>query len=96
MDPCATRFQCRRELTTWVKGSVWREFQGDSTTAFSSSDGFVAFPSTLKGNYLQTDLGVTAQVSTHLSLYGSISENTYISGTQGHQCDAILGIHYNA
>lgn len=80
-----------RQVTTWLRGSVWRDFQGNSRTAFSSELGPVSFLSKLNGSWFQGELGVTAQLSEAISAYGTIGGNVYVDG-RGKAYNGIAGL----
>ncbi|WP_243038757.1 autotransporter-associated beta strand repeat-containing protein [Dyella sedimenti] len=61
----------QRQLTSWLRFNVWREFRGQPVAAFSSEDGDVPFHSDMKGNWWQFNGGVTLQLDRMLSFYTS-------------------------
>jgi outer membrane autotransporter protein len=81
------------ELTAWATLSVWRDFQGDSTTSFPSETGPINFVSNLGGNWVQGNLGVTAQLTEVLSFYGTIGGDTSFNGSKAY--NAIAGLRVN-
>lgn len=87
--------QCScRQLTIWARTSIWNEFERRSKTYFSSQDGFIGFGSKLQGLWLQGDLGVTAQVTDIISLYGTFGGNLYLNG-RGQAYNVDVGIRAN-
>jgi outer membrane autotransporter protein len=83
-----------RQLTAWVRASVWHDFQGNSTTLFSSEEGLIGLPSNLRGSWMQGDLGITAQLSDTLYFYGTFGGNLYLNG-RGQAYTATAGLRVN-
>jgi outer membrane autotransporter protein len=73
---------------------VWYDFQGESETFFSSAAGPVKISSKLGGPWFQGDLGVTAQITDVLSLYGTFGGNVYLNG-RGQAYNAVAGLRAN-
>lgn len=60
-----------RLATGWLRANLWHEFLGETTTSFSSADGFVPVHADLPESWLDLTAGLTAQLDTNISLYGS-------------------------
>jgi outer membrane autotransporter protein len=83
-----------RQMSVWVRPNIWREFQGDSTTRFSSADGAIPFQSSLGGSWGETSVGISGQFSRNTTVFASGSYQTRLDGG-GHAYNAKVGLRIN-
>ncbi len=91
MNPSASQ---PRKINVWFTASTWHDSRGNSTDTFSSAAGPVAFHSTVTGSWGEGDLGMTAELTRELSLFGTLSEQIYYNG-RGRSYSAIGGLRVN-
>lgn len=89
--PPSGNAKIQHKITAWLRASAWRQNDSKSITQFSSDTGFLPFVSDLSGNWIQTDLGVTAQLTDAMSLYGTLGRDFFLNG-HGKAYNAIGGI----
>ncbi|MDX3884195.1 MAG: autotransporter-associated beta strand repeat-containing protein [Sphingomonas sp.] len=65
-----------RPIATWLRANVWREFNADPRTSFSSEDGPVPFRSNIKATWAEFGAGVSTEVTRGATLFGSGSWQT--------------------
>lgn len=61
-----------RAISTWFRGNVWHETNGDSKVRVSSDNGFMPFRSSLKGTWYDVSAGISAKVAGRVSLYANV------------------------
>lgn len=80
-----------RQCSLWLCANAWHDFDGQSKTFFSTSLGHVGFSSELEGSWIQGTLGITVQLTRILSLYGTLTGDTYLNGRE-HSYSGIVGL----
>jgi len=89
-----------RQLTAWLRPSLWREFRGNPTTAFSSDDGPVPFRANLEGTWGEMNLGISGQANDlsstfcATSLYANASYDRSFEG-EGYAWTGKVGIRFS-
>ena len=63
-------------LTVWGRANLWYEFLGDTRSEFSSSAGFVPIHADLGGEWIELNAGVTAEISSGVSIHASVTYET--------------------
>lgn len=67
--------------TAWVRPGIVHEFKGNSTTEFSSQEGFIPFTTHSAGTWGQLNAGVDHQLNPSVSLTGSLSVEKSFEGS---------------
>lgn len=83
-----------RPLVTWLRANVWREFNANPQTSFSSEDGFVPFRSNLKATWAEFGAGVTTELTRGASLFASGSWQTSF-GSEVNSWGLRAGLRFN-
>lgn len=79
-------------LTTWLRPSLWREFQGNALTSFSSETGFIPFTSNLGGNWAEITGGVTADIKQNTRFYASLGYDIgFMDNNKNHAYNGKIG-----
>jgi autotransporter family porin len=85
----------QRLLTGWLRFNLWKEFQGQPTTSFSSEDGFVPFQGSIKGSWWQLNGGMTWQLDKNTSFYANLGYQKGFDNRGFHAWDGKLGFRWN-
>lgn len=92
LDPTAEGI--RRLFTGWLRFNVWKEFNGQPSTQFSSEDGFIPFQSNMKGTWWELNGGMTWQLDKNTSFYANVGYQRGFGG--GFDAwDGKLGFRWN-
>lgn len=84
-----------RLFTGWLRLNLWKEFNGEPTTSFSSRDGFVPFKGSIRGSWWQLNGGVTWQLSRETSFYANLGYQ-HGFGSRGFRAwDGKVGLRWN-
>jgi outer membrane autotransporter protein len=83
-----------RLVQAWMRADIWRNFNNRSKTYFSSATGPIGLPSSLRGTWFEGTLGLSAQLTNILAVYGSFTGNVYFNG-RGHSYNGIAGLMAN-
>ena len=82
------------KVTTWARAGLWTDFGSQAKTTFSALDG--SNPTTLTtdlgGTIAQFDLGVSAQLSQNVSLFGVGNYSVAVNDADGHSFGGRVGI----
>ncbi len=81
-------------LTGGARVNVWGVMGPDPKTTFAGLDGLdaIAFRTTLGGAWWQAQLGVSGQVATRVSLFGSLDYDRPLSSANGHGIGGRVGV----
>lgn len=81
-------------LTGWMRVNVWGVMGPSPKTTFAGLDGLdaVDFKTTLGSAWWETQLGVSGQVSNHMSLFGSLNYDRPLTSANGHGLGGRVGI----
>ncbi|WP_205746418.1 autotransporter outer membrane beta-barrel domain-containing protein [Dyella amyloliquefaciens] len=93
LDP--TSDGIRRLFTGWLRFNLWKEFQGQPTTSFSSEDGFVPFDGSIKGSWWQLNGGMTWQLDKNTSFYANVGYQKGFNSQGFHAWDGKVGFRWN-
>lgn len=80
-----------RQMTAWLRASLWNEFMGNPKTMFSSATGFIPFRADLGGSWAQINAGISAEVSKQTAVFASVGYEVGLDGRR-HGYDGKLGI----
>ena len=69
-----------RQASVWLRGDIWHEFLGETTTEFSSQTGFIPFTADLAGDVWKLGLGGTWDFDTDATLYGNVNYSQSFDG----------------
>ena len=85
-----------RMITTWVRANLWHEFLGDTHTTVSDFSGFngVVIPSSLGGTWGEIGAGISAQVSSQMTLFATGAYNRSLDNKGREAWNGRLGITY--
>ena len=84
----------RRLFTGWLRFNVWKEFNGQPSTQFSSEDGFIPFQSNMKSTWWELNGGMTWQLDKNTSFYANVGYQRAFGG--GFDAwDGKLGFRWN-
>ena len=75
-----TKFSPPHMATVWGRVNLWHAFSGDTTTEFSSVNGFVPFTSDLEETWIEIGVGASRQVSDKTTVYGNVNFETTFDG----------------
>jgi outer membrane autotransporter protein len=81
-------------VTAWLRPNLWREFEGDPRTAFSSAIGFIPFRSDISGSWAEFNTGVSLQLNRTTSLFTNASYQVGLDG-RSEAWDAKIGGRVN-
>lgn len=84
-----------RPVTAWVRADVWHDFNGKSKTFFPTIDGPIGFSSDIGGSWFEGTVGLTAQLTDILDLYGSFTGSTYFEHHHSYFYNGIVGLRAN-
>lgn len=84
-----------RLFTGWLRFNVWKEFKGQPTTSFSSSDGFVPFDGSIKGSWWQLNGGMTWALDKNTSFYANLGYQKGFDSRGFHAWDGKVGLRWN-
>lgn len=80
-------------LIWWLRASGLREFQGNSTTQFTSF--LIPFNSNLKGNWVEGEMGISARILCSTFLYVMVTRQQGITRHGSYSNSARLGFNIN-
>jgi len=69
-----------REVTLWLRPSLWQEFRGDPVTRFGSGVDALAFHSDLGGSFGEINVGISGEISRTTSLFANASYQSRFDG----------------
>jgi outer membrane autotransporter protein len=81
-------------VTAWVRPNLWREFEGDPKTAFSSVIGFIPFRSDISGSWAEFNAGTSVQLTRTMSVFANGSYQFGLDG-RSEAWDAKVGGRIN-
>lgn len=73
-------FAAPRTMTAWVRPNIWHEFLGRPVTEFSSANGFVPLPGSLRGTWGEINGGLSAQFTDAVSFFANVAYQTRFEG----------------
>lgn len=87
----------QRKSSVWVRPSVWRQFEGEPRTEFSSNIGYIPFPVDMRETWGQLAVGASVEVSDKGTVYGDVTYQETINSGDGdsHAWEAKLGFRLN-
>ncbi|MGH6643989.1 MAG: autotransporter domain-containing protein, partial [Bradyrhizobium sp.] len=83
-----------RQLTAWIRPSVWEEFLGTPHTRISSPTGPVPFSSDIDGTFLQLNAGVSAEVTHAMSLFANVGYDTALDDNNSYDVNGKVGVRF--
>lgn len=83
-----------RLATVWGRVNLWHEFEGSSTTEFSSATGFIPFSAELEETWVELGLGGSLQLNPTTTLYGNVNYETTFDG-DSYGFDGKIGVRMN-
>ena len=69
-----------RQLTLWLRPSLWQEFRGNPATRFGSGADAVDFHSDLGGSFGEINVGVSGEISRMTTLFANVSYQSRFDG----------------
>lgn len=92
---CGASVYGPRQITAWVSASAWHQFEGNSTTSFTSDAGLIPFGSTIGGSWADVGVGVSAQLVKNGSIFLTYDRQQLFAGGTGHANQGVIGVRVN-
>lgn len=86
---------CTQSITGWFSANLWHEFDGNSTTSFSSDRGYVPFHSTIHGTKVDLGAGISMRLLKNGTVYATYNREELLGQGKGHSNEGNIGIRIN-